>query len=199
MNKVQKIREEVGRLQKRAEHNYDISLTENERQFWLGESNVLTLIGKYIDTMQEEFVKCSAYKNPQDCEIYPDCSDCMGNISEEPVSVDFEKALANEWKDYNDRGAATVDALEDNTQELAFAKGFYRGSNWQKAKDQSTIELAEDHAMLAGMEKMKEEMMSKAIDGEVGYWNLHGLSVNVELPSTVEEGDKVKVIVIKEE
>ena len=54
MDKVQKIREEVARLQKRAEHNYDISLTENERQFWLGESNVLTLIGKYIDTMQEE-------------------------------------------------------------------------------------------------------------------------------------------------
>lgn len=53
-DKVQKIREEVESLQKRAEHNFDISLTENERQFWLGESNVLTLIGKYIDTMQEE-------------------------------------------------------------------------------------------------------------------------------------------------
>lgn len=54
MDRVQKIREEVVRLQKRAEHNIDISLTEIERQFWLGESNVLTLIGKYIDTMQEE-------------------------------------------------------------------------------------------------------------------------------------------------
>lgn len=53
-DKVQKIREKVAKLQKRAEHNFDISLTENERQFWLGESNVLTLIGKYIDTMQEE-------------------------------------------------------------------------------------------------------------------------------------------------
>lgn len=102
-DKVQKIREEVVRLQKRAEHNFDISLTENDRQFWLGESNVLTLIGNYIDTLQKE-----------------------------PVSEKFEKALAEEWQGYVDRGAATVDALEDNTQELAFAKGFYRGANWQK-------------------------------------------------------------------
>ena len=45
---------------------------------------------------------------------------------------DFEEALAREWQGYNDRGAATVDALEDNTQELAFAKGFYRGWNYPK-------------------------------------------------------------------
>lgn len=51
---------------------------------------------------------------------------------EEPVCEDFEKALASEWKGYNDSGAAIVDALEYNTQELAFAKGFYRGSKWKK-------------------------------------------------------------------
>ena len=43
------------------------------------------------------------------------------------MDKEFEEALAKEWQDYNKRGAATVDALEDNTQELAFAKGFYRG------------------------------------------------------------------------
>lgn len=43
-------------------------------------------------------------------------------------------------------------------------KGFYRGANWQREQDQSTIELAEDHAMLAGMEKMKEEMMANATE-----------------------------------
>lgn len=56
-DKVQKIREEVERLQSRAEYNFGISLTENTRQFWLGESNVLTIIGKYIGTMQKEPVK----------------------------------------------------------------------------------------------------------------------------------------------
>jgi len=56
----------------------------------------------------------------------------IDSLQEEPVSDDFEEALAREWQGYNDRGAATVDALEDNTQELAFAKGFYRGWNYPK-------------------------------------------------------------------
>ena len=43
------------------------------------------------------------------------------------MDKEFEEALAREWEGYCKRGAATVDALEDNTQELAFAKGFYRG------------------------------------------------------------------------
>lgn len=50
-----------------------------------------------------------------------------------------------------------------------------------------------------GMRLQKEQMMEQAIDGEIGYWNLHGLSVNVKLPHSVEEGDKAKVIVIKED
>ena len=54
IDKVQKIREEVVRLQKRAEHNFGISLTENERQFWLGELDVLTLIWRYIDSLLKE-------------------------------------------------------------------------------------------------------------------------------------------------
>jgi len=67
------------------------------------------------------------------------------------------------------------------------------GANWQKQQDQSTIELAEDHAMLAGMEKMKEEMMEKAIE----------TTFNVSLPSSLydkllvkgcKEGDKLLVI-----
>lgn len=52
---------------------------------------------------------------------------------------------------------------------------------------------------IMGAKWQKKQMMSKAIDGEVGYWNLHGLSVNVELPGSVEEGDKVKVLLVKEE
>lgn len=46
----------------------------------------------------------------------------------------FEQALEAAWKGYVERGAATVDALEDNTQELAFAKGFKAGyeSSYQR-------------------------------------------------------------------
>ena len=60
-----------------------------------------------------------------------DAQVALDSLPEEPVSEDFEQALAKEWQSYIDRGAATVDALEGNTQELAFAKGFYRGAKWQ--------------------------------------------------------------------
>lgn len=56
----------------------------------------------------------------------------IDSIQKEHASKDFEAALAAEWKDYVDSGAETVDALEDNTQELAFSKGFYRGAQWKE-------------------------------------------------------------------
>jgi hypothetical protein len=75
---------------------------------------------------------------------------------------------------------------------------FIEGAKWQEAKDQSTIEFAEDHAMLAGMEKMREQMMKDAVDGIVGYYNQRGLSISMNLPKELEENDKVKVIIIKQ-
>lgn len=139
-------------------------------------------------------------------EAYNEVLAILDTMQEESVSEDFEKALASEWKAYNDRGAATVDALEDNTQELAFAKGFYRGANWQREQDQSTIELAEDHAMLAGMEKMKEEMMANATEVtvhiEAGNYpyipQLELYDYDKDMP-LAKEGDKYKVILIKED
>ena len=96
--------------------------------------------------------------------------------SEELVSEEFEEALAREWQGYNDRGAATVDALEDNTQELAFAKGFYRGAKWQK-----------------------EQMIAKTIDAHC--FGFQGAALfSFRLPAdNYLVGSKVKVIVIKED
>ena len=37
-------------------------------------------------------------------------------------------------------------------------------AEWQKKQDQETIELAEDHAMMAGRMQMKEEMMKEYVD-----------------------------------
>lgn len=68
----------------------------------------------------------------------------INDLPKESVSKEFEKALAEEWQGYVDRGAATVDALEDNTQEFAFAKGFYRGARWQKEKDEKKFELLKE-------------------------------------------------------
>ena len=54
------------------------------------------------------------------------------------------------------------------------ADAFKAGAEWQKAQDQQTIELAEEHALLAGMIQERERMMKDAIDAtivetQVGY------------------------------
>lgn len=126
------------------------------------------------------------------------------DMQEEPVSEDFEDALAREWQGYNDRGAATVDALEDNTQELAFAKGFYLGAEWKEHQfeknrladgDRQTAEDAEreqdfvmgiiekehrqptfDDAIKYGMRLRDEQMMANTADVMIGlpYENKDG-------------------------
>lgn len=166
---------------------------------------------KWVKEVQEEPVSDECIYNRTLEERQRSCKFCSAACQvriKEPVSEDLEKALAREWHGYNDRGAATVDALEDNTQELAFAKGFYRGAQWQKQQDQETIELAEDHAMLAGMEKMKEQMMAKAIDGDItfDYYGdgdkTYGCIAHDSFcleDFGLKDRDKVKVIVIKEE
>lgn len=47
-------------------------------------------------------------------------------LSDETIEK-FKGALNSCYADYLKHGEATVDALEDNTQELAFAKGFREG------------------------------------------------------------------------
>jgi hypothetical protein len=65
---------------------------------------------------------------------------------------------------------------------------------WEKT---ATEEL--ERAFKAGANWQKECLMKDAVDGEIGYWNIRGLSVNMDLPRTLEEDDKVKLIIIKED
>ena len=84
--------------------------------------------------------------------------------------VDAFKAGA-EWQKTKDESYSKdlgeyVNELSKQFPEVSFAKLSriaVRVAKWQKKQDQKTIELAEDHAMLAGMEKMKEKMMEKAV------------------------------------
>jgi len=139
----------------------------------------------------------------------------------EPVSEELEKA-SKEWlrpkldKSYANYGEAKMMELT-RFDGYAMLDAIEFGAQWQKAKDEFTTEdlgeyinelskqfpevsfakLSRIAVRVAKWQKAK--MMAKAIDGEVGYWNLHGLSVNVKLPHSVEEGDRVKVVVIKED
>lgn len=149
--KVQKIKEWISKEQDGlmdAQGNFEYP--EHE-----GAYHILCNLDTYIDSLQEELKECMYSKdNYTDEDRKALCDGCeekcrfnkkeesinngldlgCGVIwkDEEPVSEDFEQALETEWKGYVDRGAATVDALEDNTQELAFANGFFRGWNYPK-------------------------------------------------------------------
>ena len=102
-------------------------------------------------------------------EAYDEVLSMLDTLQEEPVREDLEQAI--------DTYLATYFGSEQEKQDWPFLKKMaIHFAEWQK-----------------------EQLMSKAIDGEVGYWNLRGLSINTDLPRSVSEGDKVKIIVIKED
>jgi hypothetical protein len=119
----------------------------------------------------------------------------IDTLQEEPVSDDLEQAA----KDYSNNLDNIYGSIGKQTR-----NAFKAGAEWQKEQDKETIELAEDHAMLAGMEKMKEEMMAKAIEVTVhidsgGYpyipqIELYDYDKDVPL---AKEGGKYKVVLIK--
>jgi hypothetical protein len=111
-----------------------IDSLQEEPKFKIGD--VIRFKGNETLEGEEETHKIVGYDN--ELYIFDDgttdlfCEQELYELVKEPVSEEFEEALAREWQGYNDRGAATVDALEDNAQELTFAKGFYRGWNYPK-------------------------------------------------------------------
>lgn len=149
-----------------------------------------------------------------DREMANDLFAFMNSLPNEPVSDELEEACDSyydeTWDEHGGR-AMVVDGCHDIWfPSLATDDFFKAGAKWQKAKDESTTELAEEHAMLSGMEKMKEEMMAKAKSGTVQKDNqvilddgtYIDLDPSMQLkPSFVglKEGDRIKVIVIKED
>ena len=80
------------------------------------------------------------------------------------------------------------------------ADAFKAGAEWQKAQDQQTIELAEEHALLAGMIQERERMIKSAFEGRLSS-TISGseqyVSAYVGYGEYGKDGDKVKVIIIK--
>ena len=112
-------------------------------------------------------------------------------LGEEPVSEDLEEAV-NAYIGY-------APEVDESSSVYGKRLAFKAGAKWQKQQDQSTIELAEDHAMLAGMEKMKEQLVAKAVDAHC--FGFQGAALfSFRLPaSNYLVGSEVKVIVIKED
>ena len=104
--------------------------------------------------------------------------------------------LKEEYKDYVENDPVYSKLVNRNTG-LGIARHF---AEWQKKQDQETIELAEDHAMLAGMNKMEQQMMEKAYDTVMQFDELDDLVPTFENMQKFgfKVGDKVKVIILKE-
>ena len=108
------------------------------------------------------------------------------------------KEAARKYRDYREECGIKDPVMLDEIEEAHYA-----GAEYQRKQDQSLIELAEDHAMLAGMNKMKEEMMERAVEADVNTYKDLATGESwaefvVKMP-TKNLGDKVKVIVIPEE
>ena len=88
---------------------------------------------------------------------------------EDPVSNDLEEFAKRESELFGER-EYEIDYIDRNALTKGYYWGVKAGAQWQKEQDQSTIELAEDHAMLAGMEKMKEEMIDKVCKWLAKHW-----------------------------
>ena len=119
------------------------------------------------------------------------CDDILSfidSMQEDPVSEKLEEAI-NAYIGY------TPD-IDECLSVYGKRQAFKAGAKWKEKEMQSTIELAEDHAMLAGMEKMKEEMMKKAIDG-IAHPDDKEIWCDMD-KYNLKEGDKVKIIVARE-
>jgi hypothetical protein len=166
--KIQKIREEVERLQ-------DLTMDENKNFYSEaaeGEYNALCNIEHFINSLQEEPVS-------------DDLGDYIDELSKQFPDVSFAKLSriairVSRWQRNQDvknklpKVISRTDLDEyayqcayDMSNDWAIDNPTWHdvedacklGAKWQEKQDQSTIELAEDHAMLAGMNKMEEQMM----------------------------------------
>jgi hypothetical protein len=140
-----------------------------------------------------------------------DVLNIIDSSQEEPINKDFEIALekkvreAQDWTYIEEYGGECPLNEEFGAYDLEkFARW---GANWQKQKDAKLIIIAKDNGYRLGLATMKQQLMAKAVDAVVkidagGYpyvdrtIELYDYEQDIPL---AKRGDKVKVIVIKEE
>lgn len=125
------------------------------------------------------------------------------------VSENCKPSLPEGLDEAAEKASKTWRRNEDGSEERelfpqTFIRGFIAGAEYQREQDQQLTELAEDHAMLAGMNKMKEEMLKDAVGGEVckfgevAYVKERNHVELIKYLSQFNNGDRVKIIVIHE-
>lgn len=129
-----------------------------------------------------------------------------GREPEKPVPNDLEEYASRTGFDYVDNIVQEHPGhrFNDHDVEYAYRDGIIAGAKWQEEQDQETIELAEDHAYLAGAVNEREKMLKEAVEGEIfdDYDKdtcEHHLTILSTVPSGYKDGDKVRIIILPKE
>lgn len=211
-DKVQKIRKEVERM-----HNL-LPIMDGDNIYLNYADRICTTLEMYIDSLQEEPAHCTGIGDPKEesgvlGEMIKEMKEEPKDYCEEPVSDDLEKAAVNAFKQI-------VDSDKNNFLEI-----FKAGAKWQKTKDESTTEDLGEYinelskqfpeVSFAKLSRIavrmarwqKKQMMNEAVEQEIkvdagGY---PYISCNIEFydykndKPLANKGDKVKVLVLKED
>lgn len=226
-DKVQKIREGVERLKSQLLRGACSSQIAMETMCKEEAYNEVLAI---LDTMQEETKQCMYSKDnytEEDRKVLCEgceekckfnqvkesailqhkeemCKENGDSLTQEPVSEDlgdYVNELSKQFPEVSfaklSRIAVRVAKWQKEKEYTCYEEAFEDGAKWQGEKDNEEKVLTYKH----GFNDCKEQMMAKAVDGEVTY----GKSLAIPSLGWVldkEElnfGDKVKLIIIKQE
>lgn len=205
MDKIQLIKQEIERVYRHYLY---------AQEFDSGYNMALDDILRFIDSIPEEPAsedleeEYEKYFKAHEIDIvlnpYTNCKDIARHFAEWQKQQD-EKLFKDDSWNYIEENYPNITKEEKLRLYDVSIKSRLAGAKTQKKLDQETIELAEEHAMLAGMEKMKEEMMKDAVDATI-FSELKGRDGSVFQAKSdrfrmdgVKISDRIKVIPIKTE
>lgn len=102
-------------------------------------------------------------------------------------------------KDCNKKSVEKADSI-DELATLICGYGYY--ANHNDDRNHPIPKDAVKEYLEMGASFARQQMMKDAVSAEVNYWNQRGLSIRLEdinVEDLAEEGDKMKLIIIKEE
>lgn len=137
--------------------------------------------------------------------------DIIDSIQDEPINDDLDKAIEDAmpgvpaWH-INEVGDDTYENVYNSIQ---MSDMFKAGADWQKKQDVRDMLKSDETNFVKCYERgkadMKEQMMKDAIEAEVNYYGMGDKEMCVVANEEVDgekynlhDGDKVKLIIIKE-
>lgn len=227
MSNIEKIKAEIARLKKWSESSKKEWIDEGYNQNAFAEDCRIKSFDKlldFIDSLPEEKpsedLKEAAEEYRQGevdsgCDYIDDSdgdslyhSACLADAfiagaewqkeQDQPITGN---SLEQEWLRYVDKKKKECRGELPALGEYGWLQIARHFANWQKKKDRETIELAEEHAILAGRIQMKEEMLKDAVEGEViydlgGFFRIKSEAID---GAKYKVGSWVKLIIVKED